>query len=140
MNAIIECGECTRRNLFTLVCGLAVTLTVGCKTQGAEDGTSSGTNATATQTIRPEDPIDESFRGCQKSCGMNAAAVSDRIVLQPEAKQGDYTRCPVSGAVFQISEGTPRREHRNRPVFLCCEGCAHYFDKHVETVVALRGL
>ncbi|WP_394831461.1 hypothetical protein LVJ94_33605 [Pendulispora rubella] len=132
--------EWTRRDVFALVYGAAVALTVGCKTQEAEEASSTGANASATQAIRPEDPVDESFRGCQKSCGMNAADVSDRIVLQPKAKQGDYTRCPVSGAVFQIAPETQRRVHDNRTAFFCCEACARYFEKHADAVIALRHL
>jgi len=66
---------------------------------------------------------------------MSATALSDRIVLQ-----GDYTRCPVSGTVFQITDTTTQRSYGGRQVYLCCAGCAHYFDKHTEMVAVTRHL
>jgi hypothetical protein len=85
-----------------------------------------------------EDPVDETFRGCQKSCG--ARSVSAPVVLQPNAKLGDYTRCPVSGAAFQVTDKTIQRTYHDRTVFLCCNGCARYFDEHADTVMAVRNI
>jgi hypothetical protein len=62
------------------------------------------------------------------------------IVLQPNAKAGDFTRCPVSGAAFRIGESTVRRAYGDRVVYLCCDTCAKYFDQHADAVVAARAI
>jgi len=89
--------------------------------------------------LHPEDPIDESFRGCQKSCGMHPPKDAT-IVLQPHATRGDVTRCVVSGALFRIGDQTPQRVYGNRIVYVCCESCGRYFDRHADAVVSARGL
>jgi hypothetical protein len=118
----------TMRRRYVLGCGLAAIVVAACKSRKVPDGFK-----TAAQ---PEDPVDDSFLGCQKSCG--AREVSATVVLQPNAKVGDYTRCLVSGAAFQITERTTQRTHGGRVVFLCCEGCGRYFDEHADAVMALR--
>ncbi|WP_394843293.1 hypothetical protein LZC95_40370 [Pendulispora brunnea] len=121
-----------KRKLFTrraaIACGVTAALAIGCKSQHVEEKTA----------LAPEEPIDESFRGCQKSCGSAEAPAG--LVLQPDAKLGDSTRCPVSGAAFQITETTLQRSYRGRPVYLCCSGCARYFDAHAEAVALARHL
>jgi hypothetical protein len=108
---------------------VAATLIVACRRHCARK---------ADETLAAEDPVDDSFLGCQKSCGTRAAPAS--LVLQPGAKVGDYTRCPVSGAAFRIGETTPQREYRGSKVFLCCPNCARYFDAHADSVAAARHL
>jgi YHS domain-containing protein len=116
------------RRRDVLGCGLAAMLLAACKSGKGTDG-----NKTA---LRPEDPVDDAFLGCQKSCG--ARHVSKGVVLQPDAKVGDTTRCLVSGAAFQVTERTVQRSYGGRVLFLCCEECARYFDQHAEAVMALR--
>jgi len=116
------------RRRDVLGCGLAAIFVAACKSGKVSDGFK-----TAAQ---PEDPVDDSFLGCQKSCG--AREVSATVVLQPNAKVGDYTRCLVSGAAFQVTEKTTQRTYGGRVVFLCCEGCGRYFDQHADAVMALR--
>jgi len=72
MDAKIGRQGWTRRDLFMLASGLGAVLAVGCKVQRAEDETPNGSSATTAKTVRPDDPVDESFRGCQKSCGVSA--------------------------------------------------------------------
>jgi len=108
--------------------GLAAMFVAACKSGKVSDGLKAA--------VRPEDPVDDSFLGCQKSCG--AREVSATVVLQPNAKVGDYTRCLVSGAAFQVTDKTVQRSYDGRIVFLCCEGCARYFDQHADAVMALR--
>jgi hypothetical protein len=110
-----------------LGCALAATLAAACK---------SGRPSGHTTALRPEDPVDESFLGCQKSCG--AREVSAPVVLQPGAKPGDITRCLVSGAAFQVTDNTVQRTHLGRAVYLCCDACARYFDEHADAVMASR--
>ena len=74
------------------------------------------------------------------SCGSHAAPEGVSVVPQPGAKIGDYTRCVVSGAVFQVTAERQRREYHGRPVFLCCAACASYFDEHADAVATLREL
>jgi hypothetical protein len=118
-----------------VLAGVGAALLVGaCK--------SAKSDATASQAVRPEDPVDEAFRGCQlsTSCGASTAPEGVTPVLQPGAKTGDYTRCPVSGAVFMVDDKRQRREVGGRAVFFCCAACARYFDEHADAVTALRRL
>ena len=108
--------------------GLAAMFVAACKSGKVSDDIKT--------SARPEDPVDDSFLGCQKSCG--ARDVSATVVLQPNAKVGDYTRCLVSGAAFQVTDKTVQRSYAGRAVFLCCEGCGRYFDQHADAVMALR--
>jgi hypothetical protein len=88
------------------------------------------------EVLRPEDSVDPSFSGCQKSCGVGET--TEPIVPQPSAKIGDFTRCPVSGALFRVTEATPRREHDGKSLYMCCTSCARYFDAHADAVLAAR--
>jgi YHS domain-containing protein len=120
----------TRRVVLALA-GLVAVAAVACRSRGSP-GTASA--------LRPQDPVDESFRGCQesKSCGSHSPAEGAALVLQPEAKLGDYTRCPVSGAVFQISGTRQHRDYKGHTLCFCCLACAQYFDEHADAVAAAR--
>lgn len=65
---------------------------------------------------------------------------SPDIVIQPGARVGQRTFCPVSGAAFDVTESSIHREVAGKTIYLCCEGCAAYFDAHREQVLAVRGL
>lgn len=43
---------------------------------------------------------------------------------QPGVKEGQLTRCPVSGVVFAAAVDRPRVEIRGREYVVCCESCA----------------
>lgn len=61
------------------------------------------------------------------------------MIKQPGAVVGDSVACPVSGAVFTISEESPTRRFRTRPVHFCCAACAAWFDGHARYVAQIRG-
>jgi hypothetical protein len=61
-------------------------------------------------------------------------------VTQPGAETGQRTYCPVSGVVFQVKATGARREVEGKTVHFCCDGCAGFFDRNREKVIALRGL
>jgi hypothetical protein len=116
-----------------VLAGAAATILVhACRSRHGE--------ATPVSDLRPEDPVDESFRGCQlsSSCGARSTPDGVTMVLQPGARIGDYTRCLVSGAVFQVSEQRQRRTYGGHDLFFCCAACARYFDLHAEVVATLR--
>jgi hypothetical protein len=46
----------------------------------------------------------------------------------------------VSGALFRVTEATPRREHDGKSIYMCCTSCARYFDAHADAVLAARKL
>lgn len=60
--------------------------------------------------------------------------------MQPGAKPGDQTYCPISGVVFTITDATPRVEVEGNTLYTCCDGCARYFAEHREDVVKRRKL
>jgi hypothetical protein len=62
------------------------------------------------------------------------------IVVQPGAKDGDRTYCPMSGVVFQVKKSSSHREVDGKPIYFCCETCADYFMKHRDRIAAARGL
>src|SRR4051812_39050586 len=56
---------------------------------------------------------------CEFSCA--ARDVDEgKIVAQSVAKSGDYTRCPVSGVVFQVTEGSSTIKYGDKKAFTCC--------------------
>lgn len=70
---------------------------------------------------------DPDFAGCQSACGTSEAFDEADVVAQPGAEVGDLVRCPVSGAVFRVSEERPLVEHEGRSYYVCCAGCAGRF-------------
>jgi copper chaperone CopZ len=84
--------------------------------------------------------IDPKFEGCGGGgCGTRLTGSSPDIVIQPGAQVGQRTLCLVSGAAFEVEKSSVHREVDGRPVYLCCESCAEYFDAHRDQVLALRG-
>ena len=97
----------------------------------------------ATATLDAWEPIDESFRGCEQSCGSRASAAEDGVVVQAasaQAKIGDKVYCPVSGVVFTVSAQSAHRDVGGKTVYFCCESCAAYFTANQARVVASRGM
>jgi YHS domain-containing protein len=96
--------------------------------------------AGASSVLQPWEPVDQSFLGCQQSCGLGRGVHRADAVPQPGAREGDYAYCPVSGAVFQVSGKTPHREAGGKPLYFCCDACAAYFSAHEEEVLRKRGV
>ena len=63
---------------------------------------------------------------CQVSCGVSNYEESD-IVNIAEAKVGDITMCPVSGAIYKVKHSSPILEHKGKTFHSCCMGCADTF-------------
>jgi hypothetical protein len=64
---------------------------------------------------------------CQGSCAAKIAYQESDIVPQPGAREGDLTRCVVSGVVFKVSSGNPKTAHAGNDYILCCQACAERF-------------
>jgi hypothetical protein len=85
------------------------------------------------------EPVDPAFNGCSEGvCGRRGR--NPQAVVQPGAKPGQTVYCPVSGAVFEVKESSPRADLNGEPLYLCCEACARYFAQHRDRVLRLRGL
>jgi hypothetical protein len=87
-----------------------------------------------------DDPVDARFEGCAGACGAKSDVPAGLVIAQPNAKVGDYTHCPVSGAVFVVEGSSARREHRGGYLYFCCTPCATYFAEHSDEVLARRGM
>lgn len=83
--------------------------------------------ATADPQGRPTPAELEAPVGCELSCATKLAYEEKDVIAQPGAKIGDFTRCPVSGAVFVVSDRSSRRQVDGKDVFVCCESCAQRF-------------
>lgn len=89
--------------------------------------------------LEPWQPVDPAFAGCSEGvCGRRGR--NPQAVAQPGAKVGQTVYCPVSGAVFQVKESSPRAELDGKPLYLCCDACARHFAANRDRVLALRGL
>jgi hypothetical protein len=62
------------------------------------------------------------------------------VKVQPGAKIGDRTYCPVSGVVFEVKEASAHRDVGAQRLYFCCEKCAMYFSEHQDHVLAAREL
>ena len=51
------------------------------------------------------------------------------IVEQPGAEVGDYTRCPISGSVFQVSAESAKVVQKGKNYYTCCPGCTAQLEK-----------
>ena len=106
------------------------------KTSGAKTGSEVAAKASR---LEPWQPVDPAFNGCSEGvCGRRGR--DPRAIVQPGAKPGQCTYCPVSGAVFLIKDSSPRAEVNGKPIYLCCEACARYFAENRDRVLAQRGL
>ena len=97
-------------------------------------------SSTTSAPLAPSDSIDPAFTGCGKSCGSRSAKDRREARAQPGAAPGDAVYCPVSGAVFRITDTTQHREARGKTLYFCCEQCANWFSEHEADVLAKRGL
>ena len=65
---------------------------------------------------------------CEYSCA--AKNVDESIVVsQSKSKVGDYTKCPVSGVVFLITDKSNKINVRDKTAFTCCTTCTEIFNK-----------
>ena len=94
----------------------------------------------ASGPLAPWEPVNAAFLGCQSACGMGHGQKRDDAHVQPGAALGDYTYCPVSGALFQVSDKSLRVDVEGHPLFFCCDACASYFKAHEAEVLAKRGI
>jgi hypothetical protein len=90
--------------------------------------------------LAPSDSVDPAFRGCSRSCGLRSAKDRAQARTQPGANKGDAVYCPVSGAVFRVTDESPHRVARGQLLFFCCQSCATFFSGHETEVLAKRGL
>ncbi len=63
---------------------------------------------------------------CEMSCAAKNYDKS-KIVVNSVAKQGDLTKCPISGVVFTVSEQTGTIKYGNNIYHTCCGTCAKMF-------------
>ena len=68
---------------------------------------------------------------CQKACGIKHYGENE-VVMPALAKVGDITKCPVSGAVFQVKESSPMITFNGEEYYTCCSTCASLYDKQPE--------
>src|SRR5262245_52339698 len=59
-------------------------------------------------TLAPTDAVHVMFTGCQSACGSRSHEDAAQAHVQPAAL-GDITFCPVSGAVFKVTEQATKR-------------------------------
>ena len=52
-----------------------------------------------------------------------AEYADEKIYEQPGVQMGQLTRCPISGAVFRVSETSPHAEQKGEDYYVCCGGC-----------------
>jgi copper chaperone CopZ/YHS domain-containing protein len=90
----------------------------------------------ANAPLKPWEPIDETFRGCEGGCGLRGE--DPKAVIQPGASIGQTAYCPVSGVAFQVTPSTHKAEVNGKPVYFCCEGCARHFAAAKDEVAAKR--
>jgi hypothetical protein len=96
--------------------------------------------ASATVAVRAWEAVDPAFAGCQGSCGAHVEGPSDEIATQPGARVGALAFCPVSGAVFTVSEAHAHADVEGGRLWFCCAACAAYFEAHRDVVLAARGV
>lgn len=71
--------------------------------------------------------FDETHKACQtSSCAVSNYKETD-VVSMAEAKTGDITQCPVSGAIFKVKEVSPVFTHDDKTFHTCCSSCATRF-------------
>ena len=64
---------------------------------------------------------------CAITCATQADYASSDVQVQPGAKVGDLTECPVCGVVFTVEEDLPRVRNGGDEYVACCETCAKKF-------------
>lgn len=73
--------------------------------------------------------FDENFKACQtSSCAVSNYKEAD-IVPMAQAKVGDITQCPVSGAFFKVKEESPAFTYNDKTFHTCCSSCGKRFQE-----------
>ena len=67
---------------------------------------------------------------CKHTRATSEAHGERDVVPSTQAKNGDLTRCPVSGVVFRVSAQSPQVEYSGQSLRVCCDGCAEKFREH----------
>jgi hypothetical protein len=135
----------TRRDMLI---SLYATAAIACSRAPGNTSETSSQKAPGSATPAPAtraglsswEPVDEMFRGCEEGCGARVAGGSADIIVQPGARVGQRTYCPVSGVVFTVTDTSPREEIAGRSIYVCCAACAQYFVANRARIVALRKL
>ncbi len=58
--------------------------------------------------------------------------------LQPGVAIGGATHCPVSGALFEVTEDSPSKVFEGETYYFCCGACVAYFNERPRTVIERR--
>lgn len=90
--------------------------------------------ATAVAALEPWLPVDD---GCEGGRGTRAAGRSAGVIEQgpgSAAATGERVDCPVSGVVFEVTDGRAR----SSGLAFCCAGCAAYHERNAAGVAARR--
>jgi hypothetical protein len=64
---------------------------------------------------------------CEQSCAADDADKS-KAVAQSIAAVGDFTNCPISGVVFQVTSESGHVAHGDKKAYTCCGTCAEIFN------------
>ena len=107
---------------------------------GCDESATPAAGTSPAAALAPHEPVHVMFTGCSSACGSKSEGDRAQAKLQPDAKHGDLTFCPVSGAVFRIGDQSTVRQVSGKPLYFCCDMCAGYFDKNPAEVLAKRGL
>jgi hypothetical protein len=65
---------------------------------------------------------------CERSCAAQGVDKS-KVVAQSAAHVGDYTQCPVSGVVFEVTNESTQVKDGNKQAYTCCANCATMFNE-----------
>ena len=65
---------------------------------------------------------------CEYSCAAKDVDPS-KVVAQSLAKIGNYTKCPISGVVFSITDESSKVNYKGKTAFICCATCSQLFDQ-----------
>ncbi len=131
------------KHLFILSASLILVFTFGCNTNTSNVSNSKQKNCSS--TCSKTSAVETNASGydknmskvCQQSCGVNDYSEGD-VVGMVEAKTGDITTCPVSGAIYLVRKNSPELSHEGKTFHSCCQSCADIFanapDKFVQNL------
>ena len=70
---------------------------------------------------------------CQKACGVDDYDPKAVVSLK-NAKIGDITTCPISGAVFLVTNLSPSIKVDDEEYYTCCSSCASLAKQRPEMI------
>lgn len=83
-------------------------------------------------TLQPTGNYASAMSGaCEKACGLQKYDPT-ALVAQAAAKEGDITRCIVSGVAIKVTEYTHKINYQGQEFYTCCATCAGVFEKEPE--------